>query len=62
MTSPPCGPHRMLTTFLTKAAIAAAHKYSGLQKRTAAGFKIDFKVDPSAPEGVRSMPAYELRK
>ncbi len=48
--------------FLGKLGLAAVYKYSGLQKGRAAGFKIDFKVDPSAPQGIVDIPAYELRK
>lgn len=43
-------------------ALAAAYKFSGLQARRKSGFKVDFKVDPDAPLGVRTVPAFELRK
>ena len=42
--------------------LAAAHKYLGLQAKRRSGFKIDFKVDPTAPFSVRNVPAFELRK
>ena len=48
--------------FLSKVALASAYKISGLQRRKAKGFKIDFAVDPSAPRGVRDIEAFELRK
>jgi hypothetical protein len=43
-----------------KAALAAAHKLSGLQKKRRARFKIDFEVDPGAPGGVRDIAPIEL--
>ncbi len=42
--------------------LAAVHKQLGLQGHRRSGFKIDFKVDPAAPFGVRSIQALELRK
>ncbi len=42
--------------------LAAVHKQLGLQGDRRSGFKIDFKVDPAAPFGVRSIQALELRK
>jgi hypothetical protein len=42
--------------------LAAAYKFSGLQTRRKPGFKIDFKVDPTAPFSVRNVPAFDLRK
>jgi hypothetical protein len=42
--------------------LAAAYKFSGLQRRRKSGFKIDFKVDPKAPFSVRNVPAFDLRK
>lgn len=43
-------------------ALAGAWKFAGLQKRRERSFKIDFKVDPTAPWCVRSIPAYELAR
>ena len=42
--------------------LAAAYEFSGLQRRRKPGFKIDFKVDPTAPFSVRTVPAFDLRK
>jgi hypothetical protein len=42
--------------------LAAAYKFSGLQTRRKSGFKVDFKVDPTAPFSVRNVPAFDLRK
>jgi hypothetical protein len=42
-------------------ALAAAHKYSGAQARGRVGRTVDFKVDPRAPQGVRTVPAFALR-
>ncbi len=42
--------------------LAAVHKQLGLQGHRRSGFRIDFKVDPAAPFGVRSIQAFELRK
>jgi hypothetical protein len=41
-------------------ALAAAHKYSGAQARRKLGRVIDFQVDPRAPQGVRTVPAFAL--
>ncbi|KAB2849282.1 MAG: hypothetical protein F9K44_08425 [Hyphomicrobiaceae bacterium] len=49
-------------SFYSKLLLAAAYKYSGMQKKREAGFTIDFAVDPGAPHGVRDIPAFELRK
>lgn len=43
-------------------ALAGAWKLSGMQKGRAQRFKIDFKVDPNAPNSVRDIPAYDLNK
>ena len=43
-------------------AIAGAWKLTGAQKARQHRFKIDFKVDPSAPNSVRDIPAYDLKK
>ncbi len=45
-----------------KIGVAAAARFSGLQKRNKAPFHIDFKVDPSAPHCVRNIDAYDLAK
>ncbi|MGI9406697.1 MAG: hypothetical protein ACR2O4_10035 [Hyphomicrobiaceae bacterium] len=45
-----------------KMGVAAAAKFSGLQKRNKTPFHIDFKVDPSAPHSVRDIEAYDFRK
>ncbi len=45
-----------------KMGVAAAAKFSGLQKRNETPFHIDFKVDPAAPHSVRDIDAYDLRK
>ena len=42
--------------------LAAAWKYAGMQKQREQRYKIDFKVDPSAPFSVRSIPAIEITK
>lgn len=43
-----------------KAALAAAYKLSGLQKANQMSFEIDFRVDPTAPDGFVDIPAYRL--
>jgi hypothetical protein len=48
--------------YWTKLGVAGAYKYSGLAKKRRQVFKIDFQVDPSAPRGVRDIPAYEFQK
>ncbi len=48
--------------YWSKAAVAAAWKFSGMQKKRRQTFKVDFTVDPSAPDCVRSIPAYEFSK
>ncbi|WP_026380837.1 hypothetical protein [Afifella pfennigii] len=45
-----------------KLALAAAHRYSGLQRKNRMTFKVDFRVDPKAPMGMRDIDAYELAK
>lgn len=42
--------------------LAAAWKLAGLQKRREHRFKIDFKVDPTAPWSVRPVPSFELER
>jgi len=57
---PPAG-RRGLAWFVARLALAAAHKYSGAQARRKLGRIIDFQVDPRAPQGVRTVPAFALR-
>ncbi len=45
-----------------KLGLAALYKFSGLERQRAAGFNIDFKVDPKAPNSVADIQPYELRK
>ncbi|MEJ1159394.1 hypothetical protein [Prosthecomicrobium sp. N25] len=47
---------------MAKCGLAAAYKVTGLQKARKRPFTIDFRVDPTAPLGVRSIEAYALRK
>lgn len=47
---------------MTRLGLAGAVKVSGLQKREAKPYHIDFRVDPSAPEGASDIPAYDLHK
>ena len=46
----------------SRLGFAAAVKASGLQKRGAKPYTIDFAVDPDAPRGARDIPARTLRK
>lgn len=43
-------------------ALAAIWKTAGLQKQRTQRFSIDFRVDPAAPNGVRSIPAHIVSK
>ena len=43
----------------TRMGLAAAWKYAGLQKKRVHRFQVDFKVDPTAPNSVRSIPSFE---
>ncbi len=45
-----------------KLALAAVHRYSGMQKKNRMTYKVDFRVDPAAPMGMRDIEAYELAK
>ncbi|MBL4597792.1 MAG: cupin-like domain-containing protein [Rhizobiaceae bacterium] len=45
-----------------KAAITAATKISGMQKKLSKPYLIDFQVDPDAPDCVRDIPAVEFNK
>lgn len=46
----------------SRMGLAAAWKYAGLQKKRAHRFNVDFKVDPTAPNSVRSIPAFEHQR
>ena len=48
--------------FWGKAALAAAVKASGMQRRRHRSRTIDFAVDPTAPDGVRDIAAYALAR
>jgi len=43
-------------------ALAGAIKFSGVQKRDAKPYRVDFRVDPDAARGFRNIKAYDLRK
>lgn len=45
-----------------KMAVAGVHRYSGLRKKNKMSFKVDFRVDPSAPNGIRDIDAFEFAK
>jgi hypothetical protein len=45
-----------------KLALTAAHRFSGMQKKNRMTYKVDFRVDPTAPLGMRDIDAYELAK
>ncbi len=47
--------------FYPKAALAAGVKLSGIQKRNAKPFHIDFEVDPKSPDCVRDIEPFEHR-
>ncbi len=46
----------------SRLALAGAVKFSGIQKREAKPYHIDFRVDPDAPRGVRDIEPYDLKK
>ena len=46
----------------TRLGLAGAIKASGLQKREAKPYRIDFAVDPDAPRGARDIAPHDLRK
>lgn len=50
------------TSLYPKAAIAAATKLSGIQKKRMKPFIIDFEVDPNAEDCVRNITPFEYRK
>ncbi|MGF1649728.1 MAG: cupin-like domain-containing protein [Hyphomicrobiaceae bacterium] len=43
-------------------ALAGAWKFAGMQRKNERKFKIEFKVDPSAPHSVRDIEPYETAK
>ena len=45
-----------------KMGLAAAVKYSGLQKRKQRRFRIDFQVDPTSATGTRDIAGFSLGK
>ncbi|MBZ8132456.1 cupin-like domain-containing protein [Afifella sp. IM 167] len=45
-----------------KLALAGAHRFTGMQKKNRLTYKVDFRVDPKAPFGMRDIEAYELAK
>ena len=49
-------------TYWAKYATMAAARVLRLQKGREQTFKVDFAVDPAAPEGFRDIPLYEFRK
>ena len=53
--------HTGASNVLPKAAIAAATKLSGLQKRNAKPFMIDFVVDPSQQDCIRDVQPFKLQ-
>jgi hypothetical protein len=44
-----------------KMGVAAAYRYSGLAKQRRKSKQIEFEVDPTAPNAVRPIPAFELQ-
>lgn len=42
--------------------LAGLVKYSGIQNKDAKPYKIDFQVDPNAPNGIRDIESHELSK
>jgi hypothetical protein len=48
-------------TYWSKLAVAGAYKVSGMQKKRKRIARVDFIVDPSAPNGVRSIAGYAFR-
>lgn len=48
--------------YWSKLATVAAAKALRLQKGREQNFRVDFRVDPTAPDSVRDIPAYEFRK
>jgi hypothetical protein len=48
--------------FGAKMLLAGAHKYAATRGRRSLVFKVDFRVDPDAPAGVRDVPVVELQR
>lgn len=48
--------------YWAKLGVAAAYKFSGRQTKRQKVMRVDFVVDPSAPQGVRTIPAYDVRR
>jgi len=48
--------------YWVKLGLAAAYKLAGGQKKHRKTLKVDFAVDPKAPDGVRTIPAHEFRR
>ena len=49
-------------TYWAKFGLAAAYKLSGHQNKRRKILNVDFRVDPTAPRGVHTIPGYELRR
>lgn len=49
-------------SYWAKFGVAGAYRMSGMEKKRSAGFAIDFKVDPSKPQGIQNIAAYEFNK
>ncbi len=45
-----------------KLGLAALYKLAGKQRKHRKTLRVDFAVDPEAPRGVRTIPAYEYRR
>lgn len=54
--------HTSGPAFWGKLFLAAAYKSGGLQKARQRKRQIDFAVDPSAPDGIRDVPAYAFSR
>jgi hypothetical protein len=48
--------------YWAKYGLAGAYSVSGMQKKRRQTFKVDFTVDPEAPDGVRAIPAHVFQK
>lgn len=49
-------------SFGAKLALAGVHKYVANRQRKKLVFKVDFRVDPDAPAGVRDVPATQISR
>ncbi len=49
-------------SYWAKYGVAGAYKLTGRQRVRRQSFKVDFKVDPTAPRGIADIPSYEFRK